>query len=134
MAGKDAIAETRSESLDLRFNLIRHIRGAVERNRAVRPERVLTTRGARFIEQALLRDQHERALGNFSAHNLAFRRRNFVNAATEMNCPCVAASFGFPWDRLTQRVIDLQNTTPVPTHFHLTAIPRWKLFTSISHT
>src|ERR1700745_4222315 len=113
MPGEDAIAETRSESLDLRFNLIRHIRGAVERDMAVRPEGGLTTRGARFIEQTLLRDQHERALGNFSAHNLAFCRRNFVNAATEMNCPCATATFAFPWDRLTQRVIDLENTRPV---------------------
>src|SRR5207248_301326 len=86
MAGEDAIAEAGRESLDLRFNLIRHIRAATERNMAVRPERVLTTRRARFIEQTLLRDQHERALGNFSTHNLAFRRRDFVNAPSEMNC------------------------------------------------
>src|SRR5258708_27480486 len=101
MAGKDAIAEAGRESLDLRFNLIRHIRAAVEGNMAVRPKCVLTTRRPRFIEQTLLRDQHERALGNFSTHNLAFRRRNFVYAATEMNCSCAPASFGFPWDRLT---------------------------------
>src|SRR5213082_4262992 len=98
MAGQNTIAKTRRESLNLRFNLIRHIRAAVERNMAVRPERVLTTRRARFIEQTLLRDQHERALGNFSTRNLAFRRRDFVNAPTEMNCSCATASFGFPWD------------------------------------
>ena len=79
MAGENTIAKTGCESLDLRFDLIRHIRAAAERNMAVRPERVLTTRRARFIEQTLLRDQHERALGNFSTHNLAFRRRDFVN-------------------------------------------------------
>ena len=78
VAGEDAIAKTGRESLDLRFDLIRHIRAAAERNMAVRPERVLTARRSRFIEQTLLRDQHERALGNFSAHNLAFRRRDFV--------------------------------------------------------
>src|SRR6266852_5546242 len=96
MAGEDAIAKTGRESLDLRFNLIRHIRAAAERNMAVRPERVLTTRRARFIEQTLLRDQHERAPGNFSTHNLAFRRRNFVNAAADMNCASATTSFGFP--------------------------------------
>ena len=110
MAGEDAIAETGRESLNLRFNLIRHIRAAAERNMAVRPERVLTTRRARCIEQTLLRDQHERALGNFSTHNLAFRRRDFVNAPSEMNCSCATASFGFPWDWLTQRIIDFENS------------------------
>ena len=80
VAGEDAIAKTGRESLDLRFDLIRHIRAAVERNMTVRPERVLATRRSRFIEQTLLRDQHKRTLGNFSARNLAFRRRNFVHA------------------------------------------------------
>src|SRR6266700_2372139 len=113
MAGEDAIAETGRESLDLRFNLIRHIRAAVERNMAVRPERVLTTRRARFIEQTLLRDQHERALGNFSTHNLAFRRCECNNSPSEKNCSCATASFGFPWDRLTQRIIDFENSRRV---------------------
>ena len=113
VAGENAIAKTGRESLNLRFDLIRHIRTAVEWNMAVRPERVLTTRRARFIEETLLRDQHERALGNFSTHNLAFRRRNFVYAATEMNCSCATANFGFPWDRLTQRIIDFENSRRV---------------------
>ena len=111
--GADAIAETRRKSFDLRFDLIRHIRAAAERNMAVRPERVLTMRRARFIEQTLLCDQHERALGNFSTHNLAFRRRDFANIPPEMNCSCATASFGFPWDRLTQRIIDFENSRRV---------------------
>src|SRR6266550_6521907 len=113
MAGENTIAKTGCESLDLRFNLIRHIRAAVKRNMAVRPQRVLTTGRAHCIEQTLLCDQNERALGNFSTHNLAFRRRNFVYAATEMNCSCAPASFGFPWDRLTQRIIDFENSRRV---------------------
>ena len=113
MAGENAIAETGSESLDLRFNVLRHIDVAVEWNMAVRPERVLTTRRARFIEQTLLRDQHKRALGNFSARNLAFRRRDFIDAAAEMNCACATAGFRFPWDRLTQRIIDFENSRRV---------------------
>src|SRR5882757_5911549 len=113
MAGENTIAKTGRESLDLRFDLIRHIRAAAERNMAVRPERVLTMRRTRFVEQTLLRDQHERALGNFSTHNAAFRRRNFVYAATEMNCSCAPASFGFPWNWLTQRIIDFENSRRV---------------------
>ena len=113
MTDEDAIAETGRESLDLRFDLIRHIRAAAEWNMTVRPERLLTTRRARFIEQTLLRDQHERALGNFSSRNLAFRRGNFVYAAAEMNCACVTTGFGFPWDRLIQRIINFENSRPV---------------------
>jgi hypothetical protein len=110
MAGEDAIAETGRESLDLRFDLIRHIRAAAERNMTVRPERVLTTRRSRFIEQTLLRDQHKRPLGAFSARNLAFRSRNFIHAAAEMNCSCATAGFRFPRDRLIQRIIDFENS------------------------
>src|SRR5882757_2617309 len=113
MAGENTIAKTGCESLNLRFDLIRHIRAAAERNMSVRPERVLTTRRARFIEQTLLRDQHERALGNFSTCHLAFRRRDFVNASPEMNRSCAPADFGFPWDRLTQRIIDFENSRRV---------------------
>src|SRR5262249_8488050 len=110
MAGENTIAKTGRESLDLRFDLPRHIRAATEWNMAIRPERMLTTRRARFVEQTLLRNQHERALRNFSARNLAFCRRDFVNVTAEMNCSCARASFGFPWDRLTQRIIDFENS------------------------
>src|SRR5512132_2401274 len=110
MAGQNTIAKTGSESLDLRLDALRHVELAVEGNMAVRPERVLTTRRSRFIEQTLLRDQHERALGNFSAQNFAFRRRNFIDCAAEMNCACATAGFRFPWDRLTQRIIDFENS------------------------
>src|SRR5437763_964393 len=130
MAGQNTIAKTRRESLNLRFDLIRHIRAAVERNMAVRPERVPTTRRARFIKQTLLRDQHERALGNFSVCNVAFRHRNFVNAAADMNCACATTGFGFPRNRSTQRIINLKNSRPVLKRFQLAAISRWQLLTS----
>ena len=132
MTREYTIAKTGRESLDLRFDLVRHIGAAAERNMAVCPERVLTTRRSRFIEQTLLRDQHKRAFGNFSTHDLAFRRRDFANIPPEMNCPCATASFGFPWDRLTQRVIDLENTRPMSKRFQLAAISRWQLFTGDS--
>jgi len=109
VAGENAIAKAGRESLNLRFDLIRHIRTAVEWNMAIRPKRVLITRCARFIEETLLRDQHERALRNFSARNLALRCRAFVNAATEMNRSRTATCFGFPWDGLAQGIINLKN-------------------------
>ena len=113
MAGENAIAETGSESLDLRFNALRHIDLAVEWNMAVRPERVLTTRRARFIEQTLLRDQHKRAFGNFSPRNVALSCGDFIDATSEMNCAGATAGFRFPRDRLTQRIIDFENSRRV---------------------
>ena len=85
-----------------------------------------------FIEQTLLRDQHKRALRNFSTRNLAFCRRDFVNAPPEMDCACATASFGFPWDRRTQRIIDFENSRPMPKRFQLSAISRWQLLTGDS--
>ena len=113
MAGQNTIAKTGRESFDLRFDLIRHVRAAVEWYVAIGPQRVLTTRCARFVEETLLSDEHERALGNFSARNLAFRRRDFVNVAADMNGSCLPASFGFPWARLPQRLIDFENSRRV---------------------
>src|SRR5215469_16544801 len=100
MSGENAIAKARCKSLNLRFDLIRHICTAVEWNMAVGPKRVLITRRARLIEETLLRNEDERALGNFSARNLAFRHRDFVNAPTEMNCSRATTRFGFPWNGL----------------------------------
>src|SRR5215831_1561803 len=110
MAGDNTIAKTGSESLNLRFDLIRHINIAAKWNMAVSPKRVLAARCARLIEQTLLRDQHKRALGNFSARYLALRRRNFVYVSAEMDCSRTTTSFGFPRDRFTQRVIDFENS------------------------
>ena len=115
MASENAIAKTGSESLDLPFDLTRHIRTAVERNMAGRPERVLTTRGARVSSNKLCCATNTNGRsGIFPAHNLAFCRRDFVYAAAEMNCACATASFRFPRDRLTQRIIDFENSRRMP--------------------
>src|SRR5262245_44080368 len=113
MAGQNTIAKTRRESLNLRLDLIRHIRAEVERDMAVRPKRMLTTGCARLVEQTLLCDEHERTLGNSSTGNRTFRLSNFVYAATEMNCSRATASFGFPWNRRAQRIIDFENSRRV---------------------
>jgi hypothetical protein len=132
MAGKNTIAKTGRESLDLRFDLIRHIRAAVERNMTVRPERVLAARRARFVEQTLLRNQHERTVRNFAARNFTFIRRDFVNVAAEMNCSRLPASSGFPWDRFAQRIIDFENSRRVPKSFQSAAISPWQFLTGNS--
>jgi len=66
MAGENAIAETRRESLDLAVDSIGDVQLAIEWNMAISPERMLTVRRACFIEQTLLRHQHERAFRDFS--------------------------------------------------------------------
>ena len=80
VAGENAIAKTGRESLDLRFDLIRHIRAAVEWNMAVSPERVLTS-GARVSSNKLCcATSTNGRSGIFPRDNLAFRRRNFIDA------------------------------------------------------
>ena len=71
MAGKNAIAKTGSEPFDLRFDPLRHVDLAIERNMAVGPECVFTARRACFVKKTLLRHHHKRALGNFSARDIA---------------------------------------------------------------
>ncbi len=96
MAREDAIAKTGSESLDLRFNTLRHVDLAIEWNMAVCPKRVLPARGASFVKKTLLRDQHKRTFGNFPERNVALSCGDFIDAASKMNCAGMAAGFGFP--------------------------------------
>src|SRR5512132_2811362 len=113
VAGNHAIAKTGRESLDLRLNALRHVHLAVEWNMAVRPKRVLPARGASFVKKTLLRDQHEGTFGNFPARDVALSCGDFIDAASEMNCACATARFRFPWNRLTQRIIDFENSRRV---------------------
>jgi hypothetical protein len=65
----------------------------------------------------LLRDQHERTLGNFSVRDIALCRCNFIDAATEMNGAGAPAGFGFPRDRFAKRIIDFKNSGSMPKRF-----------------
>src|SRR5437763_16173989 len=60
MTRKNTIAKSGSEALDLRLDRVRHVDLGAERDVAVTPKRMLATRRARFIEQTLLGDEHER--------------------------------------------------------------------------
>src|SRR5205807_6819630 len=42
---------------------------------------------------------------------------NFVHCASEMNCAGATASFGFPRNRLTQRIVNFENSGPVSKRF-----------------
>src|SRR5437870_7056530 len=111
------MTETRSEALDLRFNAIRHVDVATKWNVAVGPQRMLSLRRASFIKQTLLRHQRKRTLGNSSARDVAFGGSNFVHCASEMNCAGATAGFGFPRNRLTQRIVNFENSGPVSKRF-----------------
>ena len=49
-----------------------------------------------------------------------------------MNCSCATTSFGFPWDRLTQRIIDFENARRVSKLFQSAAISRRQFLASDS--
>src|SRR5262249_32939174 len=130
VTSKNAILKAGSESLDLRFNAVRHVAVATEWNMAVGPERMLAMRCASFIKQTLLRDQRKRTFGNSSARNVAFSSSDFVHGASEMNCAGAAAGFGFPRDRLAQRIVNFENSGSVPERFQSTPICGWHLLAS----
>src|SRR5262249_4570363 len=49
-----------------------------------------------------------------------------------MNCACATTGFRFPWERLSQRVIDFENSGRVPKGFQPAAIAQWQLLTNDS--
>src|ERR1700685_2934109 len=63
-SGQNAIAETRSEALDLAFHLPDGRTAPAIRNMAVSPRRVFARGGARSIEQARLGQEGERPFGS----------------------------------------------------------------------
>ena len=114
---EDTIAETWSETFDLRFNPLRHVGLATEWSVTVSPKRVLTVRSTRSIEKTLLSNEHKRALGNFAVRDFAFCPGNLIDRAAEMNCASVLTSFSFPRNRRAQCVIDFENAGGVPKIF-----------------
>jgi hypothetical protein len=63
-------------ALDLRLDTIPHVDGGPVRDMAVRPGGVLAAGSARVVEQALLGEQDERALGMASLPGRTLRLRN----------------------------------------------------------
>src|SRR5881397_435626 len=116
-ARKDALAETGREPLELRFDATRHVLRRAVGHVAVGPERVLPRWRTRGIEQTLLRDQHERALGMLATPQRGLGRRDVVERTAEVDGPGAQAVRGAPWHRTIERVVDLENAGPaaVPT-------------------
>ena len=81
----DPVAEAGREPLDLRLDAIRHVDGRSVRHVAVGPRRVRAGRRPARVEQARLREQHERALGETTALHVALRRGDLVERAAEVD-------------------------------------------------
>src|SRR2546421_9793279 len=96
VARQNAIAETGSEPLDLRFDFVGDVDLRSEWHVRIGPKRVLTTRGARFVKKTLLCDQNKWALGNFSVCDVTFRGRDFIERPAQMNRSGATTCVGFP--------------------------------------
>src|SRR6516162_1540489 len=63
---------------------------------------------------------------------MAFCSCDLIHCAAEMNCSCATAGLGFPWDRLTQGIIDFENSRRVSERLQSAAIARWQFWTDDS--
>src|SRR5713101_3575969 len=77
---------------------------------AIGPECVTPSRRARRIKQTLLRNEHKRSRGMFSARYLAFCHRDFIERASDMYRSGTLARVRFPWNRRGESVIDFKHS------------------------
>src|SRR5271155_1784381 len=84
-----AVAEARSESLDLILQSLQHVHPRPIGNMTIRPSRVFTRWRARAIEKTRLNQQNERTLGVISISYRLFRRSDLLKAPAQMygRCP-----------------------------------------------
>src|ERR1700732_278308 len=107
-AGENAIAESGSEALDLRFECFEHVDGGTVGDVAVGPGGVLPCRGAGRIEEAGVREQDERALGVASVPRFLFGGSDFRGTPAEMHSGGAQAFLGAPGDGILQGVVNLE--------------------------
>src|ERR1043166_6522757 len=124
VTSKNAIAKTGSETLDLRFDAIRHVDVTTKGNVAVGPQRMLSAWRPSFIKQTLLRNQRKRSLRNFPARHVAFGSSHLMHRASEMNCAGATAGFRFPRDWSAQGIVNFENSGSVPERFQAAPVPR----------
>ncbi len=89
---------------------------------AVGPSGVLPVRRPQGIEQALLREQHERPLGNAAPPRLALRRDDLRERPAQMHRGGPRALRGAPRDRPVERPVELEYPGPVPESLHPSAV------------
>lgn len=106
--GENAVAKPGCEALDLRFDPVGHVDGRAVRDVAVRPPGVLAVGCARRVEQALLGQQHERAIRMVPSGYGTLARSDLGHRATEVDGGGSQAFLRIPWDWTIQGVVDLE--------------------------
>ena len=103
------------------------------RHVAVSPQRLLTVRRTRLIEEALLCYQHEWVLGMFSLRHFAFPSSDFVQISTHMDGSSPTTCCGRPWNRSGERIIHFENTGCMSEPPESAAITRGQPITRQAH-
>src|ERR671910_471270 len=110
---EDQVAEARSKALDLRLHPFRHVHGRPVRDMAVRPEGVLSGRGPRLVEEALLRDDHVRPLRRLAAPDGVLGLDDLSRRAADVHGSCARALLRRPRHGAVERPIELEHTGAV---------------------
>src|SRR5262249_52780391 len=110
---ENAVAEPRSEALDLPLDGFGAIDGRPGRDVAVRIARVLAFGRPPGVELALLHEQHEGPLGMLAAPDGGLRGRDLVQRATEVYGRGLQAAGVAPRDRPVQRPVELERAGTV---------------------
>jgi len=110
MAGNDAIAKTRSETLNLALDRRAHVGSATVGNVAVGPEGMKTRGRTGGIEQTGLDQKHIGFVVDAAVIGGAFGVSNFRQGATDVHGTGASAFGGTPRHRRTQSEIYLKNT------------------------
>src|SRR5215207_380708 len=111
--GQDALLEARGEAFDLGLDPPCHVEGRAVGDVAVGPNGMLARRRAGRVEEALLRQQHERSLGMLAAPHGGFTGGDLLQRASEVDGPGPQALDGPPGDRAVEREIYLEDAGTV---------------------
>src|SRR5207302_9773063 len=98
VARKNAVVKARRETLDLRLDARGHVHIAAAGDVAVRPGGVLACWCARWIEEALLRQQDKRSLRDNSSRDVTLCRGHLRQRPAYVNRPRAQAGRITPGD------------------------------------
>ena len=89
MSGQYTTPESRCKSLHLSFNSLGHVYRAPIGNMTISPGRVHTIGGTARIEEAGLRQEHERFFRQNSPPDIQFGSSHFLKGATQVEGACL---------------------------------------------
>jgi len=113
-ACQNAFTKSGSKSLNLALDFRQHIYRRSIRDVTVSPSSVLPVWRTRWIKQARLREQNERALGDLPVSRCTFRNNNFIEASAKVNGSGALTITGLPGNWLAKRVINFECSRAVP--------------------